>query len=104
MKTNEKKLSLIGYGLKPSLVMSLNESQINHLHIRMVNQKKTVKEQVTQEPVKQPPLRIGVKGGSLPNNPSGKGYAVKQNPDKTMTAIPMEEKALSKKQQEWARP
>jgi hypothetical protein len=45
MKTNEKKLSLIGYGLKPSLVMSLNESQINHLHTRMVNQKKTVKEQ-----------------------------------------------------------
>ena len=100
MKTNEKKLSLIGYGLKPSLVMSLNESQINHLHIRMVNQKKTVKEQVTQIPSK-PSYKIGDKGGSLPNNPTGKGYTVKQNPDNTTTAIPMEEKALSKKQQEF---
>ena len=98
MKTNEKKLSLIGYGLKPSLVMSLNESQINHLHIRMANQKKTVKEQVTQVPTS---YKIGDKGGELPNNPTGKGYTVKLNPDKTTTAIPMEEKALSKKQQEF---
>jgi hypothetical protein len=100
MKTNEKKLSLIGYGLKPSLVMSLNESQINHLHTRMVNQKKTVKEQVTQVPSK-PSYKIGDKGGSIPNNPGGKGYAIKQNPDKSITAIPMDEKALSKKQQEF---
>ena len=50
MKTNEKKLSLIGYGLKPSLVMSLNESQINHLHVRLVKQRKTVKEQTLNIP------------------------------------------------------
>jgi hypothetical protein len=100
MKTNEKKLSLIGYGLKPSLVMSLNESQINHLHLRMVNQKKNVKEQVTQVPGK-PSYKIGDKGGTIPNNPSGKGYALKQNPDKTTTAIPMDEKAVSQKQQEF---
>ena len=100
MKTNEKKLSLIGYGLKPSLVMSLNESQVNHLHLRMVNKKNEIKEQVTQVPSK-PSYKIGDKGGSLPNNPTGKGYAVKQNPDKTVTAIPMEEKAVSQKQQEF---
>jgi len=50
MKTNEKKLSLIGYGLKPSLVMSLNESQINHLHVRLVKQRKTIKEQTLNIP------------------------------------------------------
>ena len=50
MKTNEKKLSLIGYGLKPSLVMSLNESQINHLHVRLVKQRKTGKEQTLNIP------------------------------------------------------
>jgi hypothetical protein len=100
MKTNEKKLSLIGYGLKPSLVMSLNESQIDQLHLRMVNKKKNVKEQVTQVPGK-PSYKIGDKGGTIPNNPSGKGYALKQNPDKTTTAIPMDEKAVSQKQQEF---
>ena len=36
MKTNEKKLSLIGYGLKPSLVMSLNESQINFMSLFLI--------------------------------------------------------------------
>lgn len=100
MKINEKILSLISYGLKPTWVSSLNESQVNHLFNRMVT-KKRLSEQVTQEPVKSPPLKIGPKGGALPNNPSGKGYSVKQNPDKTMTAIPMEEKAVSQKQQEF---
>jgi len=103
MKINEKILSLISYGLKPTWVSSLNESQINQLYKRMIN-KKRLSEQVTQEPVKTPPLKIGPKGGALPNNPSGKGYSLKQNPDKTMTAIPMEEtemteKAVSKQQQ-----
>ena len=104
MKTNEKILSLIGYGLKPSWVMSLNESQINGLHKRMVNTKKDISEQVTMVPGK-PSYKIGEKGGTLPPNTTGsKGYAIKQNPDKTVTAIPMDEnemteKSVSKQQQ-----
>lgn len=47
MKTNEKILSLIGYGLKPSFVMSLNESQVDGLHKRMKDKKET-KEAVTK--------------------------------------------------------
>ena len=101
MKTNlnQKKLELIAYGLKPSTVTSLNESQVDALHSRL-------SEQVTQMPSK-PTYKIGDKGGTIPNNPTGKGYAIKQNPDKTVTAIPMEEeedineKSVSKKQQQF---
>lgn len=48
MKTNEKILGLISYGLKPSWVMSLNESQIDGLHKRMSKSKKETKEAVTK--------------------------------------------------------
>lgn len=48
MKTNEKILGLISYGLKPSWVMSLNESQIDGLHERMSKSKKETKEAVTK--------------------------------------------------------
>ena len=102
MKTNEKILSLIGYGLKPSWLMSLNESQIDGLHKRMIHTKKNVSEQVTQVPGK-PSYKIGPNGGTLPENPTKKGYAIKQNADKTITAVPMDEnemteKSVSKKQ------
>ena len=104
MKTNEKKLRLISYGLKPSFVMSLNESQVDGLHTRMTKTKKEISEQVTMVPGK-PTFKIGEKGGTLPPNTTGnKGYAIKQNPDKTVTAIPMDEnevteKSVSKQQQ-----
>ena len=98
MKTNEKKLSLIGYGLKPSLVMSLNESQINHLHSRMVKSKKIQKEAVTKQTTSttysDSELQKGVPGGSV----------VKKNPDGTTTITKegeMTEKAVSQKQQEF---
>jgi len=98
MKTNEKILSLIGYGLKPSFVMSLNESQVNQLHVRMVNKKKTLKEAVTKQTTSttysDSELQKGVPGGSI----------VKKNPDGTATITKegeMTEKAVSQKQQEF---
>lgn len=38
MKTNQKKLTLIKYGFKPATVINLNESQINVLYSRLMNE------------------------------------------------------------------
>ena len=110
MKTNQKQLKLIQYGLRPSTVTNLSESQVNSLFRRLTEskeeycdacdrvkskcvcgEKKETKEQVTSvtEPQKQS-FKIGPSGGNLPNNPSGKGYQFKKNTDGTMTATPME--------------
>ena len=45
MKTNQKQLKLIQYGLKPSTVTSLNESQVNSLYKKLLESKKETKEQ-----------------------------------------------------------
>lgn len=95
MKINEKLLRLVKHGLKATNLTKLNESQINGLYTRLV-------EQVTKIPGKTQ-YKIGVEGGNIPPNP--KGYDIKQNPDKTVTAIPMgeteeiNEKSVSKQQQ-----
>jgi hypothetical protein len=105
MKTNEKKLSLIGYGLKPSLVMSLNESQINHLHVRLVKQRKTVKEQTLQPKI----TKKTVTQYEVPQNSTTNvgGMEVSTKGGKTVVTQgaanegEMIEKAVSKKQQEF---
>ena len=95
MKINDKVLRLVKHGLKATNLTKLNESQINTLYTRLV-------EQVTPEETKN--YKIGPKGGPLLNNPAGKGYNIQKNPDNTSTAIPMEEsdevneKSVSKKQ------
>jgi len=95
MKINDKILRLVKHGLKATNLTKLNESQINTLYTRLV-------EQVTPEQTKN--YNIGLKGGPLLNNPTGKGYNIQKNPDNTATAIPMEEseevneKSVSKKQ------
>ena len=95
MKINDKILRLVKHGLKATNLTKLNESQINTLYTRLV-------EQVTPEQTKN--YNIGPKGGPLLNNPTGKGYNIQKNPDNTATAIPMEEseevneKSVSKKQ------
>ncbi len=95
MKINDKILRLVKHGLKATNLTKLNESQINSLYTRLV-------EQVTPEQTKN--YNIGPKGGPLLNNPTGKGYNIQKNPDNTATAIPMEEseevneKSVSKKQ------
>jgi hypothetical protein len=102
MKINEKILQLVKNGLKATMITTLSESQINTLHRRLVESK--VNEQVTQIPGK-PQFKVGPDGGNLPANP--KGYDIKQNTDKTVTAIPMgenqevDEKFESKKQQKY---
>ena len=85
MKTNNRKiLQLINHGFSGSLLSDLNEGQINALHSRL-------SEQVTPLPPK-PGFKVGPNGGTIPDNPSGKGYAVKKNPsDNTVTVTPMEE-------------
>jgi hypothetical protein len=92
MKANQKQLKLIKYGLKPSTVTNLSESQVNTLFKKLLESKKEEsKEQVTTvtEPAK-PSFKIGPSGGNIPNNPTGKGYQFKKNTDGTMTATPME--------------
>ena len=78
---NNKIQQLIRVGLSKELLKNLSEGQINQLHKRMVS------EQVTPLPPKQS-YRIGPEGGQLPK--AEKGYAVKKNPDNTVTATPME--------------
>jgi hypothetical protein len=95
MKINDKVLRLVKHGLKATNLTKLNESQINSLYSRLV-------EQVTKIPGK-PQYKIGTEGGNIPAN--AKGYDIKQNNDKTVTAIPMgeteeiNEKSVSKQQQ-----
>jgi len=48
MKNSEKKLQLISYGLKPSTVTKLNESQVDALYQRLSESKKETKEAVTK--------------------------------------------------------
>ncbi len=83
MNTNQKKLKLIGYGLRPSTLENLTESQVNLLFGKL-------QEQVTpvSEPVKTG-YKVGDKGGNLPATP--KGYNVKKNPDGTFMATPNEQ-------------
>lgn len=45
MKTNQKQLRLIQYGLKPSTVSGLNESQVNTLYKKLLESKSENKEQ-----------------------------------------------------------
>ena len=105
MKTNEKKLSLIGYGLKPSLVMSLNESQINHLHTRMVNQKKTVKEQSLQPKITKKTVTQYEVAPNTTTNVGGMEVSTKNGKTVVTQGAANEgemiEKAVSKKQQEF---
>ena len=81
MKTKQKILKLMEYGIKPTTLGTLNEGQINALYSRL-------SEQVTPLPAK-PSYKIGDKGGVVPAN--DKGYSIKKNTDNTVTATPMEE-------------
>ena len=95
---NDKKIDLIGSGLKPSFVFSLNENQVNVLHNRLVESKKEQKEAITKQTTSttysDSELQKGVPGGSV----------VKKNPDGTTTITKegeMTEKAVSKQQQKF---
>lgn len=99
---NDKKIDLIGSGLKPSFVFSLNENQINVLHKRLTESKKEQKEQAqpitTTKTVKQTELPAGAStnlGGMSVSNKGGKTVITQTNEGE------MTEKAVSKQQQKF---
>ena len=92
MKTKSKIIKLMEYGLSPKTILGLSNNQLDLLYNKL-------SEQVTPLPAKQS-YKIGEKGGTLP--PADKGYEIKKNPtDNSVTAVPMEEKFESKKQQKY---
>lgn len=101
MKINEKILSLISYGLKPTWVSSLNESHINQLYKRMINKKRLDEQgvpqpKVTTKSVKQIELAPNSStnvGGMSVSNKGGKTVITQANEGE------MTEKAVSKQQQ-----
>ena len=101
MKINEKILSLISYGLKPTWVSSLNESHINQLYKRMINKKRldeqgTPQPKVTEKRVKEIELAPNSStniGGMSVSNKGGKTVITQANEGE------MTEKAVSKQQQ-----
>ena len=103
MVTKKQIQEILKTGFSKTILSKMSESQIKKLH-EMVNAigfvgidkpigrmmtkgKSETKEQVTPLPPKQS-YKVGDKGGALP--PSDKGYAIKKNPDNTVTATPME--------------
>ena len=70
MKVSIKALELIEKGLSSKTVSKLNETQIDTLYSKLV-------EQVVEVPSKKT-YKVGPKGGSLPPNP--KGYSVRTDP------------------------
>jgi hypothetical protein len=92
MKTKKNILFLIENGLSSKTVSSLSDKQFGLLVEKFKKYKKEEpKEQVTKttEPAKDI-FTIGVQGGDLPNNPTGKGYKIEKKPDGTTKATPME--------------
>ena len=87
MKNKKNILFLVENGLSSKVIGKMTDNQVKVLVEKF---KKESNEQVTQvtEPSK---TSFNIKGpGELPNNPTGKGYAVKKNTDGSVTATPME--------------
>lgn len=87
MKNKKNILFLVENGLSSKVIGKMTDNQVKVLVEKF---KKESNEQVTQvtEPQK---TSFNIKGpGELPNNPTGKGYAVKKNTDGSVTATPME--------------
>jgi hypothetical protein len=92
MKNSTKVTFLVESGISLKTISKMNQGQINLMVERFKKFKKEEsKEQVTKttEPAKEI-VTIGVQGGELPNNPTGKGYKIEKKPDGTTKATPME--------------
>ena len=92
MKNSTKVTFLVESGVSLKTISKMNQGQINLMVERFKKFKKEEsKEQVTKttEPAKEI-VTIGVQGGELPNNPTGKGYKIEKKPDGTTKATPME--------------
>jgi hypothetical protein len=89
---NDKKIDLIGSGLKPSFVFSLNENQINVLHKRLTESKKEQKEaEIILDPKNPKDMEMAKQ----------KGLATPDGKIKTQMEGEMTEKAVSKQQQKF---
>jgi hypothetical protein len=89
---NDKKIDLIGSGLKPSFVFSLNENQVNVLHNRLVESKKEQKEaEIILDPKNPKDMEMAKQ----------KGLATPDGKIKTQMEGEMTEKAVSKQQQKF---
>lgn len=89
---NDKKIDLIGSGLKPSFVFSLNENQINALHKRLTESKKEQKEaELILDPKNPKDMEMAKQ----------KGIATSDGKIKTQMEGEMTEKAVSKQQQKF---
>jgi hypothetical protein len=103
MKLNDKKLKLLSEGFSTSWILTLNKNQIDLMYTRLVESKNETKEQTAPQPkvttktVKQ----IEVPQGGQTNV---NGMSVSNKAGKTIVTTnegELEEKAVSKKQQEF---
>ena len=112
MNTNQKKLKLIGHGLKPSTLENLTESQVNLLFGKLVESKKDTKESVTKtsttttfDPAVDADRKaaqdlMSKKGVPMSIDPATKKLTVVSEKDETVEGE-VDEKFESKKQQKY---
>jgi len=110
MNTNQKKLKLIGHGLKPSTLENLSESQVNLLFGKLTESKKDTKESVTKtsttttfDPAVDADRKaaqdlMSKKGVPMSIDPATKKLTVVSEKDETVEGE-VDEKFESKKQQ-----
>ena len=110
MNTNQKKLKLIGHGLKPSTLENLSESQVNLLFGKLAESKKDTKESVTKtsttttfDPAVDADRKaaqdlMSKKGVPMSIDPATKKLTVVSEKDETVEGE-VDEKFESKKQQ-----
>ena len=109
MKTKQKMLKLMEYGLKPKTLSDLSESQINSLYLRLMETKKENKEQWvkknTQGAEYTAPLTALKNGAAIPKPPvSGMETTMSiegGNVKVTQAESELTEKFESKKQQKY---
>ena len=112
MNTNQKKLKLIGHGLKPSTLENLSESQVNLLFGKLSESKKDTKESVTKtsttttfDPAVDTDRKaaqdlMAKKGVPMSIDPATKKLTVVSEKDETVEGE-VDEKFESKKQQKY---
>ena len=112
MNTNQKKLKLIGHGLRPSTLENLTESQVNLLFGKLVESKKDTKESVTKTSTtttfdtevdadrKAAQDLMSKKGVRMSIDPATKKLTVVSEKDETVEGE-VDEKFESKKQQKY---
>ncbi len=103
MKINEKILQLVKNGLKATMLTTLNESQINTLHRRLIEQQASTPPKVMTKQVKQyelqPNSQTNINGLEV-SNKGGKTVVTQTNEGDNIDSE-IDEKFESKKQQKY---